>query len=452
MKITVVGAGYVGLTTAVSLAYIGHEVVVVEKDQQKLALLQQGKSPIYEVGMEPLMAETASNITYTNDLVHAVSSSNVILIAVGTPARPEGDADIRYVEEVAVDVAKGLQSGGKYTIVVKSTVPVGTGRRVALVVNRILAERATEAKVMVASNPEFLQEGKAIKDTLFPDRIVVGAGEAEAVEALRRMYRPILEQTFAAPSFLPRPEGYTLPPMITTDSTSAEMLKYAANAFLALKISFINEIAGLCEKVGGDVTEVARGIGCDPRIGKMFLQAGLGWGGACFPKDTSALMALAAEYGYEMPIVKAAKQVNMRQRQMIIEKLQTELKVIRGRTIGFLGLAFKPNTDDVREAPALQIMTELIRLGAHVKAHDPIAIENAKHVINNAEVEYHTDVYNMAEQCDAIVLATEWDEYRKLNIGKLAGLVRGKILIDGRNFFEPERFKEHGFDYVGVGR
>lgn len=452
MNITVIGVGYVGLTTAVSLAYLGHKVTAVDKDNNKLTQLIQGKSPIFEVGMEEMLNDVQHSIIFTDGAVQAVGDSDVILIAVGTPSKPNGDADISYVEEVAYDIAKGILPGRNYTLVVKSTVPIGTGGRVELVVNRALTERGVEAKVMVASNPEFLQEGKAIKDTLYPDRIVVGAPEAMAIESLRRMYRPILEQTFTAPAFLPRPEGYALPPLITTDRTSAEMIKYAANAFLALKISFINEVAGLCEKVGSDVAEVARGIGIDQRIGKMFLQAGLGWGGACFPKDTAALIAVASEYGYTMPIVQATREINSRQRQVVIDKLQQELKVLRGKTIGVLGLAFKPNTDDVREAPALTIIQELINRGAHVRAHDPIAINNAKTIIGTAEVDYCDTPYEVAKNCDALLLATEWAEYRRIDFSKIAAVMRNALFIDGRNFFEKDRVEQAQIKYVGVGR
>ncbi|MBC7344806.1 MAG: UDP-glucose/GDP-mannose dehydrogenase family protein, partial [Clostridia bacterium] len=268
----------------------------------------------------------------------------------------------------------------------------------------------------------------------------------------RRLYRPILEQTFEPPPFLPRPATYHLPPLVTTDPVSAEMIKYAANAFLALKISFINEIAGLCEKVGADVTEVARGIGLDPRIGPRFLEAGLGWGGSCFPKDTAALVAMGKELSYPMKLVEAAREVNFRQRERAVEKLQDALKGVRGRVIGILGLAFKPGTDDVREAPALHLIRLLLEREAHVRAHDPVAIENARRALAGLDVEFFTDPYAMAQGADALVLATEWPEYRRLDLKRLAQSMRTPVLLDGRNIFNPAEARQAGFLYLGMGR
>jgi len=306
--------------------------------------------------------------------------------------------------------------------------------------------------VFQASNPEFLREGMALHDTFYPDRIVVGAESEEAVEAIRRLYRPILEQTFDAPAFLPRPEGYGLPPLVTTDPTSAEMIKYAANAFLAVKISFINEIAGLCDKVGADVTEVARGIGLDSRIGSRFLSAGLGWGGSCFPKDTAALVAMASEFNYSLPIVEAAREVNTRQQLLIVEKLQGVLKGIRGQVVGVLGLSFKPNTDDIRESPALRLIQLLAERGAHIQAHDPVAIPKAREAVKDIEVEFKDNPYQVADGADAIVVATEWDEYRTLDLRELSRRMHTPILVDGRNIYRPEEVKAAGLLYMGVGR
>ena len=452
MLLTIIGTGYVGLTTAVVMAYIGCQVIAVDKDLSKLEMLSKDKSPIYEPGIELLLKEAKKNIVFTSNSYEAIGKADIIIIAVGTPAMSNGRADTNYVEKAALEIAQSMLEGRKYTLVIKSTVPIGTGRRVALVVNRELAKRGITVSVHFASNPEFLREGMALSDALYPDRIVVGAEQLDATEALRRLYRPILEQTFIPPPFLPRPEGYRLPPLLTTDPTSSEMIKYAANAFLAIKISYINEIAGLCEKVGADITEVARGIGLDPRIGGRFLQAGLGWGGSCFPKDTSALIALGSEYSYNMSIVKASCEVNQLQRQLIIQKLQLELRVLRGRTIGVLGLAFKPNTDDVRESPALYIIKELIDLGAHVKVHDPIALTNAQKLLENMDVEYTTDPYGLAKDCDALILATEWEDYRQLDYMYLAKCLRTPILIDARNFLKPEEVRRANIRYLGVGR
>lgn len=452
MNVTVIGTGYVGLTTGVALAYLGHNVTGVDKDARKIDLLRKGKSPIYEPGLEELMSQARPRLSFTMDTAAAVSDAELIMIAVGTPQKENGEANTRYVEDAAREVAMGLQPGRSYTLVIKSTVPIGTNRRVALVVEKALKEKGVSVRVAVGSNPEFLREGMALRDMFYPDRIVVGAEDALAVEALRRLYRPVLEQTFDAPAFLPRPEGYGLPPLITTDPTSAEMIKYASNAFLAVKISFINEIAGLCDKIGADVTEVSRGIGLDSRIGPRFLNAGLGWGGSCFPKDTAALLAVAAQYGYTMPIVEAAREVNARQRIMVVEKLQTVLRVLRGRTIGVLGLAFKPNTDDIRESPAVELVRLLVAQGAHVCVHDPVAMARAREALSDLEVEYAIGPYEVANNADAVILATEWDVYRSINLSELARRMRSRYLIDARNVYNPEEVRAAGLVYLGVGR
>lgn len=448
------GMGYVGLTTAVALAYIGHEVTGVEKDEKKLEALKDGRVPFYEPWLPELLELSSSNLSFTSDLFEAVPDSELIMIAVGTPQKPSGQADSSHVEEAARQLAEAFLPGRSYTVVVKSTVPIGTNRRVAHVITRALCERGMEGKVQVsvASNPEFLREGSALQDMFYPDRIVVGAEDSKGVEVLRRLYRPILEQTFDPPAFLPRPSNYYLPPLITTDPVSAEMIKYAANAFLAMKVSFINEIAGLCEKVGADVTEVARGIGLDPRIGLRFLEAGLGWGGSCFPKDTAALVAMGRELSYPMRLVEAAREVNFRQRERAVQKLQDALKGVRGRVVGVLGLAFKPGTDDVREAPALDIIRLLLEREAHVRAHDPVAIPNAKKALAGLEVDFYEDPYAMAQGADALVLATEWPEYRKLDLKRVARLMRTPVFLDGRNLFDPQTARSSGLIYMGIGR
>jgi len=452
VRVVIVGAGYVGLTTGVSLAYLGHDVIGVDKDPEKLKMLIEGRCPIGEPGLSELLSQVKDQIRFVAHAILVVADCDVIMIAVGTPSKVDGGADARHVEAAVKEVALGLQAGRTYTLVVKSTVPIGSNRRVAHVVSRTLAERGVEATVYHASNPEFLREGLALHNSFYPDRIVVGAEHPQAVETVRRLYGPILQQTFAAPSFLPPPEGYGGPPLVTTDPTSSEMIKYAANAFLAVKISYINEIAGLCERVGADVTEVARGIGLDARIGPRFLGAGLGWGGSCFPKDTLALIAVGAEFGYTMPIVEAARTVNLRQRLGMIEKLQGELKVIRGRTIGVLGLAFKPNTDDVRESPALEVIRILVERGAHVRAHDPIASENARAELAGLDVEFCGSPYQVADGADGLILATEWNLYRQLDLVRLANAMRCAVLVDGRNLYDPVEARQKGFTYVGVGQ
>lgn len=454
MRIAVVGLGYVGLATAVALAYLGHRVVGVERDKTKLALLQAGKAPFHEPGLSELLELSRDNISFIPEVGDAVGEVELVMIAVGTPQKTTGQVDSSQVEEAACEIAKALLPGRTYTLVVKSTVPIGTNRRVAHLVYRVLEERkiADQLNVCVASNPEFLREGSALHDMFYPDRIVVGAEDPGSVDVLRRLYHPILEQTFDPPPFLPRPINYRLPPLVTTDPISAEMIKYAANAFLALKISFINEIAGLCEKVGADVTEVARGIGLDLRIGQRFLKAGLGWGGSCFPKDTAALVAMGKELSYPLRLIETAREVNFHQRERAVEKLQDVLKGVRGRVIGILGLAFKPGTDDVREAPALHLIRLLLEREAHVRAHDPLAIDNARHALEGLGVEFFADPYAMARGTDALVLVTEWPEYRKLDLRQLVQVMRTPVLLDGRNLFDPKEAKNAGFLYLGWGR
>lgn len=452
MKVAVIGTGYVGLTTGLALAYLGHKVTGVDKDLAKLALLRQGKSPIHENGIDELFALASPNITFTDDTSAAVTDAEIIVIAVGTPPKDNGEADTSYVELAASEVACGMLPDHEYTIVVKSTVPIGSNRRVSMVVERTLHERNVNAVVGFASNPEFLREGVALFDTFYPSRILVGSSSPHAVERLHQLYRPLLEQTFDAPPSIQRPDDYKLPALITTDTTSAELSKYAANTFLALKISFINEIAGLCERVGADVVDVARAIGLDPRIGSRFLSAGIGWGGSCFPKDTSALIAVGKEYDYEMLIADAAREANFRQRLRVVDKLQGILKGVRGRTIAILGLTFKPGTDDLRESPVLDIIRVLLERGARVRVHDPVGLDNARLMLCNPEIEFIENPQDVAANADALLLATEWPDYRRLNLRQIAESMKTPILLDGRNFLQPSDAKDAGFDYHGVGR
>lgn len=452
MNVTIIGAGYVGLTTGLALAYIGHDVCIVEKDNRKIELLKKGKSPIYEKGLEELLALVKKNVIFTEAPEEKVPDSDVIIIAVGTPPLENGEADLSYVERAAEEVADCLLPGKSYTIVIKSTVPIGTNEKVSLQIDQRLKERKISCEVNMASNPEFLREGMALYDTLYPDRIVVGAKSEKAISDLQQLYKPILQQTFTPPHFLQKSNGAKLPHFIVTDTISAEMIKYAANAFLALKISFINEIAGLCEKVGADVVDVARGIGTDRRIGMSFLNAGIGWGGSCFPKDTSALVEFAKNIGYNMPIVSAAREVNYKMRRTPVEKLKNHFGSLNGRTIAVLGLAFKPNTDDIRESPAIDIIKAILAEGARVKACDPVAIENAKKALKRENVSFFEDPYEAAAGADAVILATEWPQWANIDFEKLASRMRNRVFIDGRNYYEPTEVKKAGLTYMGVGR
>lgn len=450
MKVAVIGCGYVGLTTSVALAYIGHRVHCIEKNINQIKALQNGLVLIHETGVPELLAVVKERVsfggwdTFDGDV-------DVIIIAVGTPRKKNGDADLVYVEAVARELGARLAGTSLPVVVNKSTVPIGSARRVESIVSLRLCERGIETPVAVASNPEFLREGVALLDTFYPDRIVVGADDDEAVSRLRTLYAPLLEQSFTPPESIPRPPGYSLPPFIVTTPTSAELIKYAANTFLAMKVSYINEIAGLAEKVGADIGEVAAGIGLDKRIGACYLRAGVGWGGSCFGKDVQALIHTAGQYGLEMPLSSAAVYVNLRQREEIIKKLQTALKVIRGSTIGLLGLSFKPDTDDLRDAPSITIAGRLVELGARVRAYDPVAMENCRKNHPDLEVEYTRGPDELARGADALVLLTEWREFLQFPFGRLKDLMKQRVIIDGRNVLNAQEMKSLGFQYYGFG-
>lgn len=450
MKATIIGTGYVGLTTGVALAYLGHQVTCVDKNPDIVNKLKQGKATIHEPGLEVLLEQSLSRLSVRQDIPEL--SEGVVIIAVGTPTKENGDADLRYVDAAAKEVAECIQPGASLVIVNKSTVPIGSARHVTGIVERTLTARDVQARVWVASNPEFLAEGRAMHDSFYPDRIVIGADDPTAVGMLRELYAPLLEQTFEPPNDLPRPERYTLPPLITTTPTSAELTKYAANSFLATKISFINEFAGLAERVGADITEVARAIGLDNRIGNKFLHAGIGWGGSCFGKDTQAIITTAQSYDYTMPIVEAAMSVNYRQRLQVVDKLQQHLKVLRGNTIGILGLAFKGNTDDLRDAPALTLIQHLADRGAVLRVHDPIAMPNAQRLYPDLPVTYCDTLTCLAQSCDALVVVTDWNDYRFMPLADMKAVMRGDLLVDARNLLHAEDVLPHGLTYVGVGR
>lgn len=458
MNVTVIGTGYVGTVTGACLAYFGHHVTCVDTDASKINKLNAGISPIYEPGLDELivLAKARGGLKFTTNIAEAVPHSDVIYIAVGTPPLPSGEANLAYLESAARSIGS-VMNGSRYSVVVnKSTVPVGCGNLVETLVHEGIREHnpGLEGTIEfgVASNPEFLREGSAIHDSLYPDRIVVGSSEPRALEVMRQLYQPLLEQTFPAPDFSPRPEAMWPVPLISTGLTSAEMIKYSANAFLALKIGFANEIANICERVGADVVEVTTGIGLDKRIGARFLNAGIGWGGSCFGKDVLSLHHIANEYGYHARILEASIAVNQMQRLLVIQKLQEKLFILKGRTIGLLGLAFKPDTDDLRDAPALQIAERLLKMGARVRAYDPIAMDACREQHPDLRIVYCNDALSVAEEADAIVLVTEWAEFSKLDLVKLASRMVQPVLVDGRNLFHPQSAADAGFDYVGIGR
>jgi UDPglucose 6-dehydrogenase len=455
MRVCVIGTGYVGLVTGVCLSQIGHQVICVDNNEEKVKLMKSGQSPIYEPGLSELMLANmqANRLTFSSDLGEGVKHGEILFIAVGTPPLPTGESDTRYVEAVARGI--GFHLDDDYRVIVnKSTVPIGSGDWVRMLVLDGLKERqlgsdnlpAKESTLNfdVVSNPEFLREGSAVYDTFNPDRIVLGGNSAKAIALMQKLYEPLVNRQFAEES------SQAPVPVVVTDLNSAEMIKYAANAFLATKISFINEVANICDRVGADVTQVAQGIGLDSRIGSKFLSAGIGWGGSCFPKDVSALIHTASDYGYQAELLNAAVNVNTRQRTIIIEKLQQELKILKGKVVGLLGLTFKPDTDDMRDAPALNIIEQLNRLGAKVKAYDPIVSQSGlSHGISNVIIE--TDPEMLADGCDVLVLVTEWQEFLKLDFQKMGTLMNQPLVIDGRNFLVAEELQKAGFRYIGIG-
>ncbi|MGH9443574.1 MAG: UDP-glucose dehydrogenase family protein [Thermoanaerobaculia bacterium] len=431
MNICMVGTGYVGLVTGTCLADFGMNVVCVDIDEAKIRSLQAGRIPIYEPGLEELVAknERAGRLRFSTDLKSAVESSLAIFIAVGTPPLPDGSADLSYVRRVAESIAD--HANGYKVVVTKSTVPTGTGK----MIEDILKGRNGAHEFSVVSNPEFLREGSAVSDFLRPDRVVIGARDERAVAVMREVYSPLyLIET----------------PFIVTDVESAEMIKYASNGFLAVKISFINEIARICELVGADVHAVAKGMGLDRRIGPKFLHPGPGFGGSCFPKDTQAVADLAKKHGYRFEIIEAAIAANDATKARMIDKIEKAANGVGGKTIGILGISFKPETDDIRESAALTIIADLRKRGAAVRAFDPAAIENAKKVLGH--IEYAEDAYDCARGCDALVIATEWNEFRALNFGALAAAMKAKILVDLRNVYDPSEIRALGWTYEGVGR
>lgn len=432
MHISVIGTGYVGLVTGTCFAEFGNDVICVDIDAEKIKNLQNGKIPIYEPGLEDLVAKNLreQRLAFTTDLKVAVEKSLVIFIAVGTPAKHDGSADLKFVEEVAKEVA-GYFNGYK-VIVNKSTVPVGSGQWLAKVIQQNLQQKCTFS---VVSNPEFLREGSAIEDFLRPNRVVIGAESSEAIAIMKELYSPLyLIET----------------PFVITNLESAELIKYASNAFLATKVSFINEIANLCDLVGADVHHVALGMGLDNRIGKKFLHPGPGYGGSCFPKDTQALIQVAQQHDYDFQILRATVRVNEQQPQFMINKIKTVVGDLKNKTLGVLGLSFKPNTDDMRAAPAVEIINVLLKEGAKIKAYDPVAMENAKKILPH--IIYCQDTYEAAKDCDALIFVTEWNQFRSLDLDKVKRLMKSPTVVDLRNIYHPEKMREKGFNYTSVGR
>jgi UDPglucose 6-dehydrogenase len=430
MNICVVGTGYVGLVTGAVFADLGNDVVCVDNNRAKIDALKAGRMPIYEPGLEEMVARNVEDrrLSFTTDLGAGIRHGDVIFIAVGTPSKDTGETDLSHVEAVAAEIGRLMD---RYKVVVnKSTVPVGTGELVREVIGR---HQPRPIEFDVVSNPEFLREGSAIEDTLRPDRIVIGAHTQQVAMTLVELYAPIER------------------PMIITDLPSAEVIKYASNAFLAAKISFINAIANICEAAGADVTQVMKGMGLDPRIGGAFLQAGLGYGGSCFPKDVDSLIHTAGRLGYDFKLLRSVAEINRERAAHLVETVAKALGPLDDKTVAVLGLAFKPNTDDMREAKSVEVVQLLHAAGARIRAYDPAAMDNAKRLLP-AGVTFSDSPYEAAEGAHAVVLVTEWNEFRYLNLERLRGLLKRPVIFDGRNLWEPERMRRLGFEYHSVGR
>lgn len=454
MRVVVIGCGWVGVTTGACLALVGHRVTCQDIDARKIESLARGRLPFHEPHLEDLVRaqKAAGRLDFTTG-PEVAAEADAVFLAVATPSVPDtGAVELRHVREAAHALGRHLDHDRFCVVVNKSTVPVGSNGLVEKLIFEGLSLNGGHARVAAASNPEFLREGSAVADALYPERIVIGTEDDRAAGLLRDLYRPILEQSFDPPPYVPpRPPGCRSVPLLRVDPVSAELLKYAANAFLAMKISFINEIANICERVGADVRKIAEGIGLDSRIGRAFLNAGVGWGGSCFGKDLRGLIADAREYGYEPVLLNAVLEVNYRQRQTVVQKLCEVLKVLRGRTVAVLGLAFKPNTDDLRDAPALDVIRRLLEMGSLVRAYDPAAMPAFKEAAPDLPVTCAPDPYRAAEDADAIVLVTEWEEFRHLDWRRIRRAMRHPVVVDGRNFLNKEELEALGFAYRGIG-
>jgi len=432
MHIAVIGTGYVGLVSGACFAEFGNSVTCVDSDANKIETIKSGKMPIYEPGLDALVAKNVreNRLEFTTDIASAIEKSLVIMLAVGTPSSSDGSADLSQIEAVALEIARALN--GYKVIVTKSTVPVGAAGYIKKIIDE---NKKSNCRYSVASNPEFLREGAAINDFMRPDRVVIGCAEEEAVEILKDLYRPLyLIET----------------PFVITNPESAEMIKYASNAFLATKISFINEIANMCDLLGADVRDVAKGMGMDKRIGSKFLHPGPGFGGSCFPKDVKALAALARRKGYEMKLTDAVLEVNERQTAAVINRIKQAVPDLKGKTIAVLGLSFKPETDDMREAPSLKIISDLLEAGAEVRVYDPTAMEIARGMLSN--VTFCEDEYDAARGSNALVVVTEWNQFRSLDFNRMKSVMSELNLIDLRNIYEPADIRKVGFKYVSTGR
>jgi UDPglucose 6-dehydrogenase len=448
MQVAIVGAGRVGLATALALDYLGHRVTCVDANPQVVECLRGGQMPFPDRAIEALMPGARMDVT--PGLSPEIAAHEVVMIAVPTPPLPDGHADLSAVEAVARGVAEVIPDDAELVLAIKSTVPPGTAESVQGMVDEFLRRRNTSGRIALASNPEFLRQGSALADTLYPDRIVIGTSDSETEARLRELYADVLTQEFDPPATTPRPEGRTRVPLISTRPVNAELIKYASNAFLATKISFLNEIARLAEGLGADVTEVAQGVGLDPRIGQHYFQAGPGWGGPCLGKDARALLSVAGDQGQEMPLLAGAVASNTRQREHIVERLEGALGSLRGATIGILGLSFKSGTDDTTDS--LDVASLLLQRGAEVRSYDPLAEERAKKDRPELSIAYHHCPLQMSVGCDALLVMTEWEEFKELSWADLSQRMRKRTVFDARNLLDRQQVEAAGFTYLGIGR
>jgi UDPglucose 6-dehydrogenase len=447
MKVCVIGTGYVGLVTGICLAEIGHKVTCVDKVEEKVRYLLEGKSPIYEPGLDGLLVKNieSENLFFTSDIENAVKNTEIVFICVGTPPLPSGKPDLGALDEVAKIVGKSLN--GYKVIVNKSTVPIGTTKRVKKIISENVTDKNNSASFDIVSNPEFLKEGEAINDAFFPERIVIGSESSRAIDLMKKLYAPIMEQDFEFAKGNSNSKKQV--PVIITDSTSSELIKYASNAFLAAKISFINEIANICERVGANILDVTYGMGLDSRIGNRFMKAGVGWGGSCFPKDVRALAFTAEEYGAPANILNSVIQVNNYQRFRIIQKALDTLGIIEDKIIAVLGIAFKPNTDDTREAPSITVINKFLELGAEVRAYDPV-VKKVPYEMDS-KVILSGSAYDAIKNAHLAVIVTDWDEFKNLDYKKIKQLMQNANIIDGRNILNKSGIISLGFNYKGIG-
>lgn len=437
MKIAIVGSGYVGLVTGVCLAEIGHDVTCIDVDKTKIDKLKKGEIPIYEPGLEDLLKKNIKNkrMSFSYSIKDGAKAATAIFIAVGTPSKKNGDADLTYVENVAREIAESMT---EYKLVIeKSTVPAETGKKVAQTIRKYIPKKYREGNKLtinfdVASNPEFLREGSAVEDFMNPDRVVIGVESKKAEKLLREIYAPLK------------------PKMVVTNINSAELIKHASNSFLATKISFINAISQICSQLGADVLKVAEGMGYDKRIGRQFLNAGIGYGGSCFPKDVDAFIRLSEKSGYKFKLLEEVREINEEQKRSFLKLIEDKMWIVKNKTIGFLGLAFKPNTDDMRNAPSIELIQALQKEGAKIKAYDPQGMDNTKKMVK--DITFCEDAYTLAKGCDCLLLVTEWDEFKDLDFEKIKKFMNHPVIFDGRNFYHDKELEKLGFEYHGIGR